>query len=810
MQSIGARLRIGLSQIAIAALLSACGGGGGGGGSEPPTPPTPLPETLSVTAPTTAEAASELQFGNSAASTAGLSFSWDFGDGKTSSEASPKHLYAKGGDYDVKLKIANSAGASREQTARVSVTNLNNVKGLSCSKAGNGGWCWQQPLPNGNPRNDSFFTSATTLYLAGNAGELFKSADAGASWTQQNSGVTTQLTAIRFSSAQHGWALAGDSAALRTSDAGATWTTRTVPESLRHAFGGRLLAIDDKTAIVGNSGLHTTDAGETWVLNAFSPQQITPRGAFWALGTDAMLRRSTDFGRTTSIALDLPARGYVISGFNAPYFNLVDEQTVAVGWNTSTTDPLTQESIITHVLLLSFDSGQTWRRIEPKATGGAALPRNTLKVIRASSSDNVMLASQGWTLLSSIDGGLTWSTVQLPKFSATGEDALAIGSTVLMPSQGPLIPRRPELGGDYAERGLSWSGDGGRTWSAAVIEGLVTPTYAALRNLRHVEGTVFSMQDAAGRAFASTDGGRNWKVVADYSPPPLVLTPGGPWLGEYSMKLAFHDAKRGLALNAAGQLRETSDGGKTWATKANTGLPTTATNTAIRFVNDKAGWMLQSDGRLYKSTDGGATWGAGQAVRGGLKRFDFVDANRGWGAPIDGQGLAYTRDGGQTWTHAAPPQTISAYGLLFGEGQQILVYGASSLVVSSSDDGKTWNQLVSIDPSPFALRRKITASDAKTLWSALGSGLYKSEDGGANWTAAANGDFADIAFADARNGWAVGRQGRVVATTDGGKTWVAQPTLTQRDLWRIQAVDSKTAWIEGEGSTVLATGNGGF
>jgi photosystem II stability/assembly factor-like uncharacterized protein len=808
MKRVTIEFRRGLGTLAITTLLSACGGGDSGGGTEPPPPPTPLPETLAVTAPATAEAASELQFGNSASSTAGLSFSWDFGDGKTSTEASPKHQYSKGGDYDVKLKISNAAGASREQTARVSITNLNNVKGLSCSKAGDGGWCWQQPLPSGNPRNDSFFTSATTLFLAGNEGELFKSIDAGTTWTRQPSGVSSSLIAIRFSSAQHGWALTTDHVVLRTTDAGATWSQKTIPGSLGYTYGGPLLAIDDRTAIVGSSGLHTADGGETWVLNDFRPSHITPRGVFWALGDDAVLRRSNDLGRTVSVALDLPAQGYVMDDFNPPYFSVTGEEAVAVGWNTSTLNPVTQQYVVKHVLLLSFDAGQTWRRVEPKAAGGAALPRNQLNLIRASSTDTVLLASLAGGLLSSADGGQTWGPVQLPKFSATVADAFARGSTVLMPSQGPLIKRPPDLGGDYAERGLSWSADGGKTWSEAVFEGLSLPTHEAFRNLQHVEGNVFGMQDAAGRAFVSTDGGRTWKIAADAS----QLRSGSgnsPWLGEYSMRLAFHDAKRGLALGPTGQLQETADGGKTWTAKTHAGLPNTGTNRALRFVNDKTGWVLQNDGRLYKSTDGGSTWTQGQLVRGGLVDFNFVDASRGWGTPSDRRGLVYTRDGGQTWTDAAPPQTVSARGLHFGEGQKIFVYGVGALLVSSSDEGKTWTQLVPNDPSPFLLRRKVTASDAKTLWSALGTGLYRSDDDGVTWTLAVDGQFNDIAFIDARYGWAVGRSGRVVATTDGGKTWIPQAT-PYRELWRIQAVDGKTAWIEGEAGTVLATGSGGF
>ncbi|WP_457351167.1 YCF48-related protein [Roseateles sp. P5_D6] len=790
-----------------AALLSACGGGGGSGG-EPPTPPTPLPDTLSVTAPATAESTSELQFGSSAPSTAGLSFGWDFGDGKTSTETSPKHQYAKGGDYDVKLTVSNAAGASKTEAVRVSITNLNNVRGLQCSKSGDGGWCWQQPLPHGNVHTDSFFASKTTLFVTGEHGELSRSTDGGVTWSIEASGSTKALRAVSFVSAKHGWVMGDDPSLLRTTDGGVTWSrTAPVPVALQAGFGGRLVAVDDQIAIVGTTGLHTTDGGATWARHDFFLSDISSRGTFWGFsGTE--LRRSTDFGRTSTVVLDLLAHGNGGSAF----FNLVDDQTMAAGWALSTFDPATVSWVATYTLLLSFDGGDSWRRVDPSTLDGNAMPSSDgLRIIRASAADRVLLASLRDQLISSSDGGTHWSTVRLPALSAaTGEGALAVGTTVLVPSRGPLIWRPSELGGEYAERGLAWSGDGGQTWSSASVEGLSKPTYAAFKRLRQVDGNVFSMQDSTGRAFLSTDGGRNWTIAVDAA---LLRNdlPSSPWFGEYSMKLAFLDAKRGLGLDATGQLRQTSDGGRTWTTKPSTGLPSTATNTALRFVDDKIGWMLQSDGRLYKTSDGGATWRDGQLVHGGLVRFDFVDANRGWGEPTDRRGLVFTRDGGQTWMTLSPPQTVSVGGLFFGDGRQIVIYGRGTLLASTVDDGQTWTVLAPNVESPFNTRSKVIASDAKTWWSAQTFGLYRSDDAGATWTevTGVSGQFADIAFADANNGWAVGRGGMVVATTDGGKTWVRQPTQADRDLWRIQTVDSKTAWIEGEAGTVLATGNGG-
>ncbi|MBP7034636.1 MAG: PKD domain-containing protein, partial [Methanospirillum sp.] len=39
------------------------------------------------------------------------SYAWDFGDGGTSTEANPSHVYSAGGTYTVKLTVKNSGGS---------------------------------------------------------------------------------------------------------------------------------------------------------------------------------------------------------------------------------------------------------------------------------------------------------------------------------------------------------------------------------------------------------------------------------------------------------------------------------------------------------------------------------------------------------------------------------------------------------------------------------------------------------------------------------------------------------------------------
>jgi PKD repeat protein len=50
------------------------------------------------------------------------SWSWDFGDGATSSQQNPTHLYAEAGDYVVRLTVSGPGGTDFvEQTVTVSL-----------------------------------------------------------------------------------------------------------------------------------------------------------------------------------------------------------------------------------------------------------------------------------------------------------------------------------------------------------------------------------------------------------------------------------------------------------------------------------------------------------------------------------------------------------------------------------------------------------------------------------------------------------------------------------------------------------------
>src|SRR6185437_8986504 len=69
-------------------------------------------------------------------STGAVSYSWNFGDGGTSTTASPSHTYSSSGTYTVQMIATNSAGCSdtMTKTSYITISNLHSAFTTSSSK----------------------------------------------------------------------------------------------------------------------------------------------------------------------------------------------------------------------------------------------------------------------------------------------------------------------------------------------------------------------------------------------------------------------------------------------------------------------------------------------------------------------------------------------------------------------------------------------------------------------------------------------------------------------------------------------------
>lgn len=79
--------------------------------------------------------------------------------------------------------------------------------------------------------------------------------------------------------------------------------------------------------------------------------------------------------------------------------------------------------------------------------------------------------------------------------------------------------------------------------------------------------------------------------------------------------------------------------------------------------------------------------------------------------------------------------------------------------------------------------------------------IIHTADGGVSWQAQTGGvstDLSDLCFVDSLNGWAVGTEGTILHTVDGGITWNRQYSgIFYRGLTSVSFVDSETGWVVG-------------
>ena len=89
-------------------------------------------------------------------------------------------------------------------------------------------------------------------------------------------------------------------------------------------------------------------------------------------------------------------------------------------------------------------------------------------------------------------------------------------------------------------------------------------------------------------------------------------------------------------------------------------------------------------------------------------------------------------------------------------------------------------------------------------------GIFKTTNGGTSWNQVQSSVFFSITFVNSMIGWAVGENGRIAKTIDGGNTWVVSNINSYSYFQKIKFRDINNGVIVGGFSEIFYTNNGGI
>lgn len=802
-------------------FLHACGGGGGGGSSPPPSPPTPLPASVTVSLPVSADVSQPVALSSSTPSSTGLTYSWDFGDGSSSTEASPQHSYAKPGDYTVRLTVGNGS-ATVSGTASVAVNDTSRLRANLCTKADGAGWCLLGGTQSAVDLADVSWSSATQGLAVSLAGVLLSTQDGGQSWSPFSLGLALdgeQPQRLLQSDASTAWVFT-DRHLWQSLDAGKRWTRLT--SSLDGGASG-LFAQPAGRIWAPVLGRYSADGGKTWLARSLPPEQrgifthsghflgsyytaagepaapLLPDGPLW-LWDSGQAKRSTDGGETW-VATAAPTACPTFSVDALPPLQMRGSSLVAhVG--------ASQEADGMHwAFCVSTDGGASWRAQTPSGlplVTNYSGPKPSLYTPISSEFVRLLPAGGGWVFY----GGLYRSTGLDEAWRPVGlSGAYTVQQLLAAPDVNTLVLAATDAQG--AAQVLS-TADGGVTWRAQRLDNpqVSSSGYVPTR-----------VQVLANQAFAAR-GTRNF-----IAPSGQAFTSGDSpaWSG-----LRVFDKATALALlapNGVGQFMPatgTAVRQATWSDSCG----------AVRRIapsSTRRAWGLGDSiegSRLCVSRDGGATvqvlpgMTLAQPAAAGAYYADVaaLDDNRAWVVRFDpatsSSALLATTNAGDLWSPAGAASNLQAQALKVWDAQRLALLGrapgtdpSGSCVSTSSDGGQTWAR--SCFPETVA---DLVWRDAQTLW-LIGQPLRRSTDAGRTWSTvdiglAAQDRPLSAQFPTAGFGVMVGDKGLILISKDGGSTWQRQARATGQRLDGISFLDSKNGWITGAG-VVLGTGTGG-
>mgnify|MGYP002382008771 CR=1 FL=1 len=558
------------------------------------------------------------------------------------------------------------------------------------------------------------FASLRNLLFVGTDRGIYRTADNGVTWTAVNNGLgNLEVLALTVKdNALFAGTYEGE--VYRTTDNGVSWT------AVNDGLGGsvRALTVKENVLFAGTDiGIYrTADNGTTWtaVNNGLggSVNALTVKDNALFAGTYGIGRgvyRTTDDGASWTTVNDGLGNQFV--------------RALAVKDN---------------ALFAGTDAG-VYRTTDNGANWTAVNNRLGIRLVYALVvKENALFVGTDAGVYRTTDNGASWTMVN------NGLGNLSVRALT--------VKENALFAGIYG-RGVYRTTDNGASWMA-VNNGLGS---LFVRALTVKENALFAGGDPlGGGVYRTIDNGANW-------------TAANNGLSPASLVIALMVKDNALFAGTNGSVRgvyRTTDNGANW-TAVNNGVGDRFVSALT--VKDNA-LFAGTDAGVYRTTDNGASW---RSLNNGLGDLDVralaVKENALFAG---GFGIYLLAETANTWTEGNAGLSSRNVNTATASGESFLVGTLAGGVFRSSDKGQSWSP-ASAGLPPAADVRAFTPSGNGVLAGLAGQGVYFSNDQGRNWTV--RGLTNQFVNALAGNGSTVyaGTNGGVFRSGDGGANWTA-------------------------------------
>ncbi|MCK5028269.1 MAG: T9SS type A sorting domain-containing protein [Bacteroidales bacterium] len=439
----------------------------------------------------------------------------------------------------------------------------------------------------------------------------------------------------------------------------------------------------------------------------------------------------------------------------------------------------------------------------------------------------------GGKTLKTINGGLNWSTINLPLNDSFNKIDFVNDSTGFLVGSSGAILKTIDYGNNWLIQ---------NEFPSAITNSTLLSINFINENIGYIIGRIDILK--------TIDGGNNWERIAQsnfdlssvsFADSTHGITVGGDYSYEvsgilttqnggiiwnensssittkYIDEIKFVNSDTGYAVGGdagtySGFIIKTTDAGDTWST-LNTELDTYSLND-ISIQNTDTIYVIAQQGQILKSTDAGSTWiEQNSNTSESLYALNFLNSNNGYAVGENGI-IIKTTDGGANWIKLETPTNKHIYTIYFNDINTgyIPVYDwdiDSTILLTTTDGGENWNtKSIGELRSP----RKVTFVNNDTAF-IVGDfgGILKTIDGGINWEATYyhGNTYMDLFFTDENTAYVVGEDGEISITENCGNNWTVLNSGTDKGLRSIFFTDINTGYVVGGNGVILKTTNSG-